>query len=122
MTQFSHIENIINQYFNLIEEIHSSIDLEEYNEINSKIEQKDKLIRKIYLAKKTIPLTQEENTKLELIEEKIRKDNDETIKRLIDLQLVIGTELRKNNKKIKVSNAYDKSAERNSGVFLDVTE
>lgn len=122
MTQFAHLELIINQYFNLVNEINSMIEAEEYEAVNEKIEYKNKLISKIFLTKKTVTLTKEEEQKLELMEQKIKKEDQKTIDYINKLREEVGEELRKTNKKVKVNSAYDVPPEQNQGVFINISE
>ena len=46
MTEFAHIELIINQYFNLANEIDSLIEKEEYGAVVDKLDDKDSIIKK----------------------------------------------------------------------------
>lgn len=122
MTQFEHLELLYNQFLNLSDEINTMIEKEEYDAAVTRLEYKDKLIKKILLAKKTVNFTGEEIEKASLIEQKIRKNEQETLVSLQRLQDTIGEELNNTKKKIKVSTAYTVRSDEQHGDIIDIAE
>lgn len=122
MTEFAHIELIIKQYFNLANEIDSLIEKEEYDAVIPKLEYKDEIIKKLFLAQKTVRFTDEEKQKFQMIEQKIRENEQKAIESLEKLQSATGEELKRTNKKVKVSSAYDIHTEENQGTMINYSE
>lgn len=122
MTQFEHLELIYNQFLNLADEINALIEEEDYESVVDKLEHKDKLVKKILMARKTVNFTDEEIEKARLIEQKIRENENETLVLLTNLQNEIGEELLKTRKKIKMSTAYTVIPEESQGYMVDISE
>lgn len=122
MTQFKDFELICNQYFNLISEISSMIQEEQYETVIEKMEYKNKLIKKLFLAKKTVQLTEEEKEKTNLIEQKIRDYEAKTLSSLEELHKKIGEELKNANKQVKINSAYSIQVEDEHGVLINISE
>lgn len=122
MTEFAHIELIINQYFNLANEIESLIENEEYIAAADKLGYKDEIIKKLFLAQKTVKFTDEQWQKLQSIEKKIQENEKETIRLLEKLKNETGEELQKTNKKVKITSAYDIHTEQNQGTMINYSE
>lgn len=122
MTEFSHIELLINQYLNLANEIDSLIEKEEYMAAVDKLEYKDEVIKKLFLAQKTVKFTDEQWQKLQSIEKKIQEKEQETIRILEKLKNETGEELQKTNKKVKITSAYDIHTEQNQGTMINYSE
>ena len=122
MTEFAHIELIINQYFNLANEIDSLIEKEEYGAVVDKLDDKDSIIKKLFLAQKTVNFSEEEWEKLQSVEQKIREYEQKTIRSLEKLQSEAGEELKRTNKKVKINSAYDIRTEQNQGTMINYSE
>lgn len=122
MTQFKNIEILCEQYFNLTAELKSMIEKEEYKEALEKLDSRNNIVKKFFLAQKTVSLTAAEEEKLRDIETKIREDEDKTIKSLQKLKNEVGEELNSTKKKFKVNSAYSKYNEKNTGTFINITE
>lgn len=122
MTQFKDIELLCKQYFNLVSEIKDMIIQEEYDDALLKLPGGEKLIRKIFLAQKTVNFTPEQKQKFNAIKEKIQSDEKEMIDILIKLKDEIGLTLKNNNKKIKINNAYSITNEKQQGIFINYTD
>lgn len=122
MTQFKNYELLCNQYFNIITEIASMIEQEEYEEVIGRMDYKDNFIKKLFLAKKTANFTQEENQKASLIEDKMKEFEEKTLASLMELQSKVGDELRTTNKQVKINSAYTISDGKEQGVLFNIDE
>lgn len=122
MTEFKDFELICNQYLNLITEISSMIAEEDYEKVLDKIEYKNELIQKLFLAKRTVQFTDGEREKTELMELKIREHEEKTLNSLEILHKEVGNELKKINKKVKINSAYTGQNEENQGVLINISE
>lgn len=122
MTQFKDIELLCKQYFNLVSEIKDMIIQEEYDDALLKLPGGEKLIRKIFLAQKTVNFTPEQKQKFNAIKEKIQSDEKEMIDILIKLKDEIGLTLKSNKQKIKINNAYSITNEKQQGIFINYTD
>lgn len=122
MTQFENLELLYKQFFNLADEIKSLIEKEEYNDAIAKLMYKDKLMKRLSSTKKTVNFTEDDREKLHIIEQKLQEKEQENIKFLSELRGEIGEKLSITKKKFKVSSAYTIESNKNSGVFVDVSE
>lgn len=122
MTQFKQFELIYNQLTNLTEEISTLIAKEDYQTATLKVEYKDKLLKQLLNARKTIKFTAEEKQKLLLMEQKMKENVYEHIEPLKKLRDEIGKEIKTINKKIKINSAYTSQDSEQQGIFFDTSE
>lgn len=122
MTQFSQIELLFNQYLNSSKEIDSLIQDEKYEEVMDELKARNKLVKKIFLAKKTATLTEEQKQKLDSIEQQMEENEKKHISSLKILHKELGEKIKNTKGKIKINDAYSLSAKKGSGLFVDLTE
>lgn len=122
MTAFSDYEIICNQYVSLLHEISSLIDEEEYEIVLDKIEYKNKLIKKLFLAKKTVHFTTDEKEKTTLLEQAIHKYEKNMIETFEKYHSEIKQTLKNTYKKVKINSAYTIHTEENNGTFVNIME
>lgn len=122
MTDFASIKLLYNRYSALCDEIKSLIDYEDYESVYEVIFEKDKLIKQIAAAKRTVVYKEGEEAEHALIENEVKNKDAGNIEHLKNLYNQIGSELKKTQKTVKVNNAYAKSQENKSGVFVDIEE
>lgn len=122
MTQFDQVEILFNQYLNLSKEIDALIQNEDYNEAANKVESMNKLVKKVYLAKKTVDLNDEQKQKFNLMQQQIQDAQNKQIELLTELHKQVGAELKNTNEKVKINNAYDNLPKKKSGSLVDVVE
>lgn len=122
MTKFENIELIYNQFSNLADEIHNMIDDENFDELMGKLEYKDKLINKLVAMKKTLELDDEEQKKLDVLEQNLKIKENQNIAYLSQLQDEVGQKLKTTRGKVKMSSAYAIKSQDDSGVYFDVSE
>jgi len=122
MTQFKNLELLYNQFFNLADEIKTMIEQEEYNAAIIKLKYKDKLMKKLSVMKKTVIFTDEDTSKLHVIEQKLQEKELENISYLSKLRSETEQKIQTTNKKVKVNSAYSIHSNKESGVFVDVSE
>ena len=122
MTQFENIELIYRQYINLTKEINIMIQNEDYQKATEKLKDKDKLTKRLSVAKKTTKLTNEENQKLKEIEEKLIENNKRNIIYLKKLKQEVAEKLKKTKKQVKISSAYSLRPKKKQGRLIDVSE
>jgi hypothetical protein len=121
MTQFNQIELIYNQFLNVVNEIAVMIEKEEYEAAAAKFERKDNLIKQLSMAKKTIKFTGEEKLKMQSIEDEIRESDKNMLEHLTTLRAKMADELKVTKKKLKLSSAYERPANR-QGAIVDIEE
>lgn len=122
MTQFSQIELIYNQFLNLSSEIEVMIEKEEYESASEKVEQKSNLIKQLSNAKKTAKLSENEALKMQAMETTIKEKNDIMLTNLQKLRTQVESEVKTNNKKIKLNSAYDQLPIAEQGNMIDISE
>lgn len=122
MTNFENLELLYNQFFNLADEINAMIENGDYNSAISKLEYKDKLIKKLLTTKKTVNLTIDDRRKLSLIEEKLKEKEQNNINFLGKLRNEVSEELKDTKNKLKMNTAYESKTEHNRGVYVDISE
>lgn len=122
MTQLEQLELICNQYFNLADKINTLIEEEEYEEILENVNYKDSLIKKFFIAKKTVKLTAEQKQTYDKIEQQIKENEENTLNYLIKIHEELGKELKITNNKVKISSAYDPTPVKRHGNLIDFSE
>lgn len=122
MTAFAQLEIIYKQFINLTTEINTLIEKEDYFAAVEKLGHKNKLIKKISNARKTVNFTDEEREKARLTEQKIRESEQETLIYLKKLQKHLGEEIHNINKKIKINTAYTVKSDERHGEFIDISD
>lgn len=122
MTEFKQLELMYNHLSALTSQIKELINEEDYESAELKIKEKDKLIKKIFLARKTINFTDDEKNKIELIDKQISEDNHKFIEDLTQIHREIASELNKVNKKVRVNSAYEIRTTDEAGNLIDTIE
>lgn len=123
MTDFKEVERLYNRYFNIEDEIKNLIDEENYEEAISRIPDRDKLLKTLVTARKTVPnLSKEESLKIQSYDKLLKEKNNANIEFLKMHQAEIGNNLNSTRKKVKIGTAYSMQTTQKQGVFLDVTE
>ena len=122
MTQFSQLELLFNEYLILSKEIDSLIQNENYTQAVEDIKDRDKLVKKIFLAKKTATVDKEQEQKLQLIEKQMEENEKKHLSSLKTLHKDIGDQIKNTKGQIKISGAYSMPHKNDSGIFVDVTE
>ncbi len=122
MTDFASVKLLFKRYSALCDEIKSLIDYEDYDSVYEVIFQKDKLIKQIAAAKRTVVYKDGEEEELAAIEQDIKNKDAKNIEYLKKLYNQTGNELKKTKETVKVNNAYARSQENKSGVFVDIEE
>ncbi len=122
MTQFKDFEILYNQFLNLTSEINKIIEQEDYLLALEKLKHKDKLIKKIMNAEKTVKFSVEERQKIQLINEKLKEDEQNKITYLKKLHAEVGEELKKTRKKVKFNSAYTINTKKLKGKLIDTLE
>lgn len=122
MTEFCDLELIYNQSINLTEEINTLIKQEDYISATLKMQDKIKLLKKIAIAKKTTNLSHEEKNKLQVIEQKLKEDNELNLTSLKAIQNELKEEIKKTKGKVKISSAYATETKTKQGTIIDISE
>lgn len=122
MTQFQQLELLCFQFYNLSDEIKKLIENEEYQAAINKLNDKETLLRKLVIAKKTVDITDDEKNDLDILEEKIRQKDKEIINFLANLKEEVKRELTITKNKVRVNTAYSQNNEKKTGTFLDFSE
>ena len=122
MTQFHQLELLYNQFSKLADEIEFMVDNEEYNEVISRLQYKDSLIKQFKLVKKTVILDEETTAKMLLMEEELVKREKQNIEKLTKLRDDVACELSKTKKSVKLNNAYVKTSTQKQGSIMDYSE
>lgn len=122
MTEFKQLELIYEQFENLTNQINKLISDELYQEANLKLNEKDKLIKKIFLTKKTVKFTEEEEQKIQLLDKQISENNQNLIKSLTKEHKKLAEELNSTKKRVKVNSAYEISTKSRTGKLVDTSE
>lgn len=122
MTEFATLELLYNQFFNLVEEINTMIAKEDYTSALMKLKDKDKLIKKLLIAKKTAKTSPEEQEKLVIIEKKLKAQEKSNLENLTRVRDKTGADLKETTRKVKISSAYDIPVNSRQGVYLDISE
>lgn len=122
MSQFEHIEPLINHYLDLTNEINAFIEKEEYEDAISLTEKRSGLVKKLFHAITSINLSEEENQKVSNFKNKISEDDKHLISSLKVLKEKISEELKGNKKKFKLTSAYAMPTRKRQGVMINVSE
>jgi len=122
MTQFESLELLYNQFNNLSDEIKDMVKNEEYSDLSTKLEDKDKLINKIMNARKTVIIADEDKSKLEAMDKQLMEKDRENLVFASQVHKELGDELKNANKHVKMNNAYEQLPEETSGVYVNLSE
>lgn len=122
MTQFSTLELLYTQFSNLVDEINAMIEREDYDAALMRLVDKDKLIKKLIAAKKTVKFSDEDVAKLVLIENELMEKEKHNLEYLTELRNKTGVELAATRAKTKITSAYEVSDSDGQGILFDVSE
>lgn len=122
MTDFSQLKLMYNQFDNLSAQINQLIADEDYETADLKTKDKEKLIKKIFLAKKTVKFSEAEKEKIDLIDKKISEANHKLIASMEQAHRELAEELSKSKKKVKINSAYDITTKEKTGKLIDTSE
>jgi len=122
MTTFQTLELIYDQFLNLSDEIKTMIENEEYEEVSIRLQEKENLLGKLFAARKTIELSEENKPKLEAMDKALMKKDKETLDFSEEVHKKLGEELKNTNKKVKVNSAYSIKEDSNSGTYINISE
>ena len=122
MTEFKQLELVYNQFISLTNQINQLIADEDYQSASLKLSDKDKLIKKIFLTKKTINFTDEEKKKVELIDKQISEENQKLIESLEKDHQELAQKLNVTKKKVKINSAYEIRSKDKTGNLVDTSE
>lgn len=122
MTKFEDLELVYKEFINLSNEINDLIEQEDYTEANLKFPQSDKLLKKVINAKAATVLNDEEKDKINQLEQNIKESHSRRIDSLKERKVELEFELKKTNKQVKVSSAYDIQTNSNEGRLIDLSE
>ena len=122
MTKFEDLELIYNQFLNLSTEIKTLVQEENFTTALEKTNAKEKLIKKLISARKTITITEENKEKLESLEKKLRETDKENLDFSAKIHANLKEKLKSAKKQTKVQSAYEVHTEESGGHYVDITE
>lgn len=122
MTEFKQLELIYDQFASLTNQINQLIADENYEEATLRLVDKDKLIKKMFLTRKTINFTDEEQKKIELIDKQISVENQKLIESLEKDHRELAEKLNSTKKQVKMNSAYEIRTEEKIGDLVDTSE
>ena len=118
--QFEQFELLYKQIFTTSNEVKKMIDAEDYESVLMLEKHKTQLVSKVLLVKKTVELTEEENSVIEDLKTQILKQEKENLDKMKILRDKISVELQKENSKEKIINK-DEQIEYEKGTICDYT-
>ncbi len=118
--QFEQFELLYKQIFTTSNEVKKMIDAEDYESVLMLEKHKTQLVSKVLLVKKTVELTEEENSVIEDLKTQILKQEKENLDKMKILRDKISVELQKENSKEKIINKYEQ-IEYEKGTICDYT-
>ena len=118
--QFEQFELLYKQIFTTSNEVKKMIDAEDYESVLLLEKHKTQLVSKVLLVKKTVELTEEENSVIEDLKTQILKQEKENLDKMKILRDKISVELQKENSKEKIINKYEQ-IEYEKGTICDYT-
>lgn len=122
MTTLETLELLGNQLLNLADEIKKMFENEDFESAFEKLEYKDALLNKFLIAKKTAVLTDEEQQRIRLTENKLMEKEESNIAFLKNLRDITGSELKSTRGKLKINSAYSVETEENHAEMVDLIE
>lgn len=118
--QFEQFELLYKQIFTTSNEVKKMIDAEDYESVLMLEKHKTQLVSKVLLVKKTVELTEEENSVIEDLKTQILQQEKENLDKMKILRDKISVELQKENSKEKIINKYEQ-VEYEKGTICDYT-
>lgn len=123
MTTFENLELIYNEFLSVSDEvINLCVNKEDYDTAIDKIEQKNNAMKKLIIARKTSSLTEEEQAKINLLDEKIRQNEEHLLEFLKENKTKIKNEIDITKKRVRISSAYVIPTIQKQGVHLNIEE
>jgi hypothetical protein len=121
MTPFEQLKLLYKQLFNLSNEIKNLIIKADFDEVASRVQHKDTLIKNIINARNHLDMSEEEKKELKAKENEIAKLEKQNIDTLTQLKGEILEELHHADAQQKINTAYDLNPE-NQGSIVDFSE
>lgn len=123
MSQYDQLLLFYDRLLTIADEIEDMIKKELFDDILDKIQIHDKIFVQIKLAKKCSNLTEEQQTKIEQIEEELKEKEKKNIEVLQSNMIVVKQELDKLKLKNKLKQAYSQdTTHQEQGSIIDVDD
>lgn len=123
MSQYDQLLLFYDRLLTIADEIEDMIKKELFDDILDKIQIHDKIFVQIKLAKKCSDLTEEQQTKIEQIEEELKEKEKKNIEVLQSNMIVVKQELDKLKLKNKLKQAYSQdTTHQEQGSIIDVDD
>ena len=123
MSQYDQLLLFYDRLLTIADEIEDMIKKELFDDILDKIQIHDKIFVQIKLAKKCSDLTEEQQTKIEQIEEELREKEKKNIETLQTNMVEVKQELDKLKLKDKLKQAYSQdTTHQEQGSIIDVDD
>ncbi|MBP7212026.1 hypothetical protein KBA27_04250 [bacterium] len=122
MTQFEQLKMLYKQLINISEEENQLVDKRNFDELNLRLNYKDKIVKQVVMLKKSIKFSPENIEELKCYEQKFKENEVRNIKKFTAIRNELGKKLNDTNQNIKLKSAYAKVKKENSGSMLDLSE
>ena len=123
MSQYDQLLLFYDRLLTIADEIEDMIKKELFDDILDKIQIHDKIFVQIKLAKKCSDLTEEQQTKIEQIEEELKEKENKNIETLQTNMVEVKQELDKLKLKDKLKQAYSQdTTHQEQGSIIDVDD
>lgn len=123
MSQYDQLLLFYDRLLTIADEIEDMIKKELFDDILDKIQIHDKIFVQIKLAKKCSDLTEEQQTKIEQIEEELKEKEKKNIETLQTNMIEVKQELDKLKLKDKLKQAYSQdTTHQEQGSIIDVDD
>lgn len=123
MSQYDQLLLFYDRLLTIADEIEDMIKKELFDDILDKIQIHDKILVQIKLAKKCSDLTEEQQTKIEQIEEELKEKEKKNIETLQTNMVEVKQELDKLKLKDKLKQAYSQdTTHQEQGSIIDVDD
>lgn len=122
MSQYDQLKLLYNQLINLTEEENKLVEAKAYQEIDSMLVYKAKLIRRVVVLKNMIEFTPHEAEEFSQIEQKYKQNEERNIQKFSKIKDELGLKLKNTQKNINLKSAYAKEKKERQGSLLDYTE
>src|SRR5574344_338078 len=122
MSQYDQLKMLYTQLINLTSEEDKLVDAKAFDELDSRLNYKDKLIKRIVVLKSMIDFTPNQAQEFMEMQAKYKLKEEANIEKFSKIKDDLGSKLVSTQKNIKLKTAYIKNKVENQGSLLDFSE
>ena len=122
MSQFEQLKMLYKQLINISLEEDELVDKKAFEELEERLNYKNRLIEQVIILKKMVKFSPEEAAEFSTLETTYRENEEKNIEKFSKIRDDLATKLKSTNSDIKLKSAYSKVQKTNQGSLLDYSE